>query len=226
MCRLSIIWNEEKESFLKKNYATTTNCKLANTLGVSISSVKNKAQELGLKKTCARRKITPSLEALVLRMSANNSYRSVADKLNLSLSSVNNIVNKAVENGYEKRSQQETRKIMSDIRIKTIKKERARVIFGLSQKTKLKVFPNKQKYHMRDRLKRCRYDVDRNSIDVFIDDETRRHANMESEARKLGFNIQKDIVTYLPMDFVFENGAAEEQIATELKGSKNKTYNF
>jgi DNA-binding CsgD family transcriptional regulator len=226
MCRLSIIWSEEKESFLKKNYATTTNCKLASTLGVSIPSVKNKARELGLKKSYARRKITPALEALALRMSAKNSYRSVADKLNISLSSVNNIVNEAVEKGYEKRSQQETRKIMSDIRVKTIKTERARAIFGLNQKTKLKVFPNKQKYYMRDRLKRCRYDVDRNSMDIYIDDETRRHANMESEAKKLGFNIQKDIVTYLPMDFVFENGAAEEQIAAELQGSKNKTYNF
>lgn len=226
MCRLSIIWSEEKESFLQKNYATTTNCKLASTLGVSISSVKNKARELGLKKSYARRKITPALEALVLRMSAKNSYRSVADKLNISLSSVNNVVNEAVEKGYEKRSQQETRKIMSDIRVKTIKTERARAIFGLSQKTKLKVFPNKQKYHVRDRLKRCRYDVDRNSTDVFIDDETRRHANMESEARKMGFNIQKNIVTYLPMDFVFENGEAEEQIAAELQVSKNETYNF
>jgi len=226
MYRSSTIWNEEYESFLKENYATNTNRKLAEYLGISVSSVKNKAREMGLKKSRARRKITPSLEALVLRMSAKNSYRSVADKLDLSLSSVNNIVNEAVEKGYEKRSVQETRKIMSDIRVKTIKAERARAIFGLSQKTKLKVFPNKQKYHIRENMKRSRKDVNRNSIDIIIDDETRRHAKMESEARKMGFNIQKDIVTYLPMDFGFENGAAEEQIAAELKRSKNKTYNF
>lgn len=226
MCRTAIIWNKEKETFLKENYATTTNRKLADSLGVSVPSVKKKARELGLKKMCVRRKITPSLEATVLRMSQKNSYRSVADKLDISYVSVNNIVNGAAGKGYGKRSEEETRKIMSDIRVKTIKMERARVIFGLSQQTKLKVFPNKQKYHMRDRLKRCRYDVDRNSIDIFIDDETRRHAKMESEARKMGFNIQKDIITYLPMDFAFENGAAEEQIASELAGRKNKIYNF
>lgn len=226
MCRTAIIWNKEKETFLKENYATTTNRKLAESLGVSVPSVKNKAREMGLKKMCVRRKITPSLEATVLRMSQKNSYRSVADKLDISYVSVNNIVNKAAGKGYGKRSEEETRKIMSDIRVKTIKMERGRAIFGLSQQTKLKVFPNKQKYHMRDRLKRCRYDVDRNSIDIFIDDETRRHAKMESEARKMGFNIQKDIVTYLPMDFAFENGAAEEQIASELVGRKNKIYNF
>ena len=104
MYRSSTIWNEEYESFLKENYATNTNRKLAEYLGISVSSVKNKAREMGLKKSRARRKITPSLEALVLRMSAKNSYRSVADKLDLSLSSVNNIVNEAVEKGYEKRS--------------------------------------------------------------------------------------------------------------------------
>lgn len=226
MCRTAIIWNKEKETFLKENYATTANRKLADSLGVSVPSIKKKARELGLKKMCARRKITPSLEATVLRMSQKNSYRSVADKLDISYVSVNNIVNKAAGKGYGKRSEEETRRIMSDIRVKTIKMERARAIFGLSQQTKLKVFPNKQKYHMRDRLKRCRYDVDRNSIDIFIDDETRRHAKMESEARKMGFNIQKDIVTYLPMDFAFENGTAEEQIASELAGRKNKIYNF
>ena len=174
MCRTAIIWNKEKETFLKENYATTANRKLADSLGVSVPSVKKKARELGLKKMCVRRKITPSLEATILRMSQKNSYRLVADKLDISYVSVNNIVNKAAGKGYGKRSEEETRRIMSDIRVKTIKMEHAKAIFGLSQQTKLKVFPNKQKYHMQDRLKQCRYDVDRNSIDIFIDDETRR----------------------------------------------------
>lgn len=216
MSKTTTIWNEEKEQFLKENYAFKTNGNLAKHLGISVSSVKKKAYELGLKKVCAKRKIHSALEANVLKMSELNSYRSIADKLDISLSSVKSIINKATSKGYKKRSKEATKKIMSEARIRLIKKERARAIFGLNPKTNLKVFPNKQKYRMRDRLKRCRYDVERNDINVYIDDETRRHDNIENEAQKLGFNIITPIKEYYPIDFVFENGEAENQIAEEL----------
>ena len=216
MSKTTTIWNEEKEQFLKENYAFKTNGNLAKHLGISVPSVKKKAYELGLKKVCAKRKIHSALEANVLKMSELNSYRSIADKLDISLSSVKSIINKATSKGYKKRSKEATKKIMSEARIRLIKKERARAIFGLNPKTNLKVFPNKQKYRMRDRLKRCRYDVERNGINVYIDDETRRHDNIENEARKLDFNIITPIKEYYPIDFVFENGEAENQIAEEL----------
>lgn len=216
MSKTTTIWNEEKEQFLKENYAFKTNANLAKHLGISVPSVKKKAYELGLKKVCAKRKIHSALEANVLKMSELNSYRSIADKLDISLSSVKSIINKATSKGYKKRSKEATKKIMSEARIRLIKKERARAIFGLNPKTNLKVFPNKQKYRMRDRLKRCRYDVERNDINVYIDNETRRHDNIENEAQKLGFNIITPIKEYYPIDFVFENGEAENQIAEEL----------
>ena len=216
MSKTTTIWNEEKEQFLKENYAFKTNGNLAKHLGISVPSVKKKAYELGLKKVCAKRKIHSVLEANVLKMSELNSYRSIADKLDISLSSVKSIINKATSKGYKKRSKEAIKKIMSEARIRLIKKERARAIFGLNPKTNLKVFPNKQKYRMRDRLKRCRYDVERNGINVYIDDETRRHDNIENEAQKLGFNIITPIKEYYPIDFVFENGEAENQIAEEL----------
>ena len=50
-----------------------------------------------------------------------------------------------------------------------------------------------------------------------IDDETRRHAKIEAEAQKLGFQIIKPVVEYYPIDFMSENGPAEEQIFAELK---------
>ena len=40
--------------------------------------------------------------------------------------------------------------------------------------------------------------------DVFIDEETRRHNTIEDDARRLGFNIQKTVITFYPIDFVFE----------------------
>ena len=217
MSKTTKIWNEEREQFLKENYACKTNGSLAKHLSISVPSVKKKANELGLKKVCAKRKIHSALEANVLKMSELNSYRSIADKLDISLSSVKSIINKATsKGGYKKRSKEATKKIMSEARIRLIKKERARAVFGLNPKTNLKVFPNKQKYRMRDRLQRCRYDVERNSINVYIDDETRRHDSIEHEAQKLGFNIITPSKDYYPIDFVFENGEAEIQIAEEL----------
>ena len=220
MSRTATIWNDDKINFLVEHYAYASNRKLAEILGISIPSIpsiKIKSRELGLKKECAKRKLFPSTEANVLRMSESNSYRSVADKLNISVYSVHKIVNDAAAKGYQKRSKEKTGRIISDARVRLIKKERARAIFGLNQKTHLKLFPNKQKYRIRERLRRCRYDVERSGIDVFIDDETRRHANIEAEAQKLGFNVQKPIVEYYPLDFLTENGAAEEEIFEELK---------
>lgn len=217
MSRTATIWNDDKINFLVKHYANISNRKLADTLGVSVPSIKNKSRELGLTKTCAKRKIFPSIEANILRMSENSSYRSVADKLNVSVASVHTTVNEATANGHQKRPKEETLKIMSETRVRLIKKERARAIFGLEQKTKLKLFPNKQKYKVRERLKRSRYEVERNGTDVYIDDETRRHAKVETEAQKLGFQIIKPPIEYFPIDFMFENGAAEEQIFAELK---------
>lgn len=50
MSRIATIWNEDKIKFLLNHYANTSNRKLAETLEISIQSVKNKAYELGLKK--------------------------------------------------------------------------------------------------------------------------------------------------------------------------------
>ena len=222
MSRTATIWNNENEQFLIENFAFITNRRLSEQLDISISSIKKKAHELGLNKGCVKRKIIPSLEKNVLKMSRTNSYRNVADMLRISLSSVSNIINDAASKGYKKRSKQDTSKIMSETRKRIIKQERARAVFGLDQKTKIKVYPNKQKYHMRDRLKRCRYIVERNGIDVFIDEETRRHNTIEDDARRLGFNIQKTVIAFYPIDFVFENGLAEEQIAEELLHNKYK----
>ena len=222
MSRTATIWNNENEQFLIENFAFITNRRLSEQLDISISSIKKKAHELRLNKGCVKRKIIPSLEKDVLKMSKTNSYRFVAEMLSISLSSVSNIINNAASKGYKKRSKQDTGKIMSETRKRIIKKERARAVFGLDPRTKIKVYPNKQKYHMRDRLKRCRYIVERNGIDVFIDEETRRHNTIEDDARRLGFNIQKTVIAFYPIDFVFENGSAEEQIAEELLHNKYK----
>lgn len=42
MSKTTTIWNEEREQFLKENYAYKTNGNLANRLGISVPSVKKR----------------------------------------------------------------------------------------------------------------------------------------------------------------------------------------
>ena len=102
MSRTATIWNNENEQFLIENFAFITNRRLSEQLDISISSIKKKAHELGLNKGCVKRKIIPSLEKDVLKMSKTNSYRFVAEMLSISLSSVSNIINNAANKGYKK----------------------------------------------------------------------------------------------------------------------------
>jgi len=88
MSRTATIWNNENEQFLIENFSFITNRRLSEQLDISISSIKKKAHELGLNKGCVKRKIIPSLEKDVLKMTRTNSYRFVAEMLSISLSSV------------------------------------------------------------------------------------------------------------------------------------------
>ncbi len=74
MCRTATIWNNENIRFLKENYECVSNSKLAMALDISVSSIKLKAKELGLKKVCAKRKLFLGVEEKVIKMSKDKSY--------------------------------------------------------------------------------------------------------------------------------------------------------
>ena len=216
MKRKSTIWTPNNIDFLVKNYANVSNNNLSCVLGISTTSIKCKARELGLKKECVKRKIFSNIENQVIQLSKDVSYRNIANQMNISLAAVHRIINKASEKGFQKRSPEQTGKLISQARHNIIKKERARAIFGFPPKSKLKVFPNKRKYRIRERMKRCRYEVDYNGIDAMVDEETRRHSKLEKEAKKAGFNIILPAITYYSLDDVSPNGEAEKQIVQEM----------
>ena len=88
MKRKSTIWTPKNIDFLVKNYANVSNNNLSRVLGISTTSIKCKASELGLKKECVKRKIFSNIENQVIQLSKDVSYRNIANQMNISLAAV------------------------------------------------------------------------------------------------------------------------------------------
>jgi len=242
MCKKPLIWTDEILIFLTDNYTSTSNAELAGLLGVSVSALKNKARELNVSKKTSY-KLTDQVKKAILSMYRNNSYQSIADKLGISRGTVCRFIKQQKDKGLlQPRTKEDDIKIMSDIRVNQYKSERARATFGFPQKTKYKIFPNKNKYWIRQSLRKYGYVVGFNGLEVFITPYTKIHRKLELKAKKCGFKFfngdwDKDDIIILPiyhdsmnkenetkmfmekvypMDYYAANGPAEEQIAAEF----------
>lgn len=114
------------------------------------------------------------------------SYGDMAALLGISRRSVMRIA--AQWNIY--RTPEQTRLIMSNSRKELIKKEKRRVTFGLEQKTRLKVFSNKERHKLRYLLKRKGYVVIPGNNIVYYPNERIRKHDYEIRGRKLGLKFQ------------------------------------
>lgn len=88
--------------------------------------------------------------------------------------------NKRMKEGFEKRRQ-------------TVKRERARLLYGLEQKTSLKLtktMTHKMSAHKHAMIKQCNYFSDEEHPSwIFYDNETTRSARREAHAVKLGLKV-------------------------------------
>ena len=239
MCRRPRIWTEETLVFLTENYASTSNDELSKLMGISVSSLKKKAHELNLSKHSSY-KLTEKVKKIILSMYKTNSYQSIADKLYISRRTVARFIKEQKEKGLQPRGRDVELKIMSEYRTNQYKIERARATFGLPQKTRYKIFPNKNKYWIRQSLRKYGYQVGRNSLEVYVLPSTDIHRRLEAKAKKCGFHfndglkpeniiilsinnkeIMEDRENMMliedvdPMSCLSGNGPAEEQIAEE-----------
>lgn len=237
------IWTEEELNFFREIYASTSNSEIAQLIGMSVSSVKKKAAELHLSKKTAY-KLTEAAKKIILEKYPTHSYLSIAEELNISRRTVCRFINEQKERGLKPRDRETDIRIMSDYRTRQYKSERGRALFGIEQNTQYKVFPNRNKYWIRQKLRQYGYLVDRNSVEVIVTPYTDRHPRFEAGARKNGFHFDErlseeqfiilsinypdimkktfeDEMTMLtdeqsyPMSLVSANGPAEEQIAAE-----------
>lgn len=238
------IWSEDALAFFKEIYASTSNAELSVLLGISVSSIKKKAAEMHLSKKTAY-KLTEEIQKAILEKYNTHSYQSIAKELSISRRTVCRFIKEQKTKGLRPRDREVDIKIMSAYRIRQYKSERARALFGIEQNTQYKIFPNKKKYWIRQKLHKYNYLVNRNGVDVIITPYTDRHAKFEASARKNGFhftemlseeqfiilsinypNIMKTTTEEdmmpadeqsFPMSIVSANGPAEEQIAAEYK---------
>ena len=182
-----ILWTPNHDDILKERFHTDCLHDIASHIGCTCSTVSNHARRLGL------RKISPSgrnsdARSFVLIEYPNLSYQEMAERTGLHRETIRII---ARELGLE-RTPEQLRKIRSRRRKELIQKERRRIIFGLDQKTNIKVVSNHQKIRLRGSLKRLGYIIGTDGHTFYYYPGLRRHPIKESNGRALGF-------TFLPL---------------------------
>lgn len=190
------LWTPDHDDILKERFHTDCLHDIASHIGCTCSTVSNHARRLGL------RKISPSgrnsdARSFVLIEYPNLSYQEMAERTGLHRETIRII---ARELGLE-RTPEQLRKIRSRRRKELIQKERRRIIFGLDQKTNIKVVSNHQKIRLRGSLKRLGYILGTDGHTFYYYPGLRRHPIKESNGRALGF-------TFLPLP----TACAEETI--------------
>ena len=181
------LWTPDHDDILKERFHTDCLHDIASHIGCTCSTVSNHARRLGLKK------ISPSgrnsdARSFVLIEYPNLSYQEMAERTGLHRETIRII---ARELGLE-RTPEQLRKIRSRRRKELIQKERRRIIFGLDQKTNIKVVSNHQKIRLRGSLKRLGYIIGTDGHTCYYYPGLRRHPIKESNGRALGF-------TFLPL---------------------------
>lgn len=181
------LWTPDHDDILKERFHTDCLHDIASHIGCTCSTVSNHARRLGLKK------ISPSgrnsdARSFVLIEYPNLSYQEMAERTGLHRETIRII---ARELGLE-RTPEQLRKIRSRRRKELIQKERRRIIFGLDQKTNIKVVSNHQKIRLRGSLKRLGYIIGTDGHTFYYYPGLRRHPIKESNGRALGF-------TFLPL---------------------------
>lgn len=182
---------QEQLEWLKENFGSTKNQELANELGTSPRSITRMARELGLWKTkefiSAMQRNTSEHGARVNRANGGN-----AGTKNL-LVYGKAYRFKAGESNRDRMSEEafkEMHRRIGESRKETFRKEKRRVLFGLEQKTGLRVVQcPKEKISLRNNLRKHGYEIARASNEAIVSDNTRRSAIMETRAIQMGITF-------------------------------------
>ena len=181
------LWTPDHDDILKERFHTDCLHDIASHIGCTCSTVSNHARRLGLRKISPSRRNSDA-RSFVLIEYPNLSYQEMAERTGLHRETIRII---ARELGLE-RTPEQLRKIRSRRRKELIQKERRRIIFGLDQKTNIKVVSNHQKIRLRGSLKRLGYILGTDGHTFYYYPGLRRHPIKESNGRALGF-------TFLPL---------------------------
>lgn len=172
------------EDLLTDHYKGMSNASLAERLGISLSCLRKKLHELGLHKHPVTKVIT--VADTVRRLYSSHSHSEIARLTGISTRTVSRIVKK-----YRlSRTSDDARQIRSRSRRCIIKREKARVLFGLPQKTNIKVVGNKKRVVLKSVLKSCGYLVIPGHNTLYYHEELKRRPIRESNGERLGLRFQ------------------------------------
>lgn len=186
---------EKERVWLIKHFKHTKNDDIMAKFGLSHSVLHRIARELGLKKT----------RQFMLKCQANTTAAAWAA----------NRRNNWPPKGYQipnaprfqkgitsemrlgkKRNQERVLK-SAESRRKTVAAEKRRILFGLPQKTKLKIGYNRKKVLYRYALRKRGYIIERGGSDAFVTESTHRNYAVEQRAAKHGIHIMVNQKTSL-----------------------------
>ena len=182
---------QEQLEWLKENFESTKNQELANELGTSPRSITRMARELGLWKT----------KEFISAMQRNASEHGArVNRANGGNAGAKNLLIYGKAYQFKKGERQKDKmsaeafdamhRHIGEQRKKTFKAEKRRVIFGLEQKTKLRVVQApKEKICLRNGLRKKGYEIARASNEAFITAATHRSEVMERRAISMGISF-------------------------------------
>lgn len=185
---------QEQLAWFKTNFSHTKNQELADTLSTSPRSVTRIARELGLWKT-KEFVVAMQRNASECGARANRAMGGNAGTKNLLLYGKAYRF-KAGESPKDRMSVEafdDMHRRIGESRKETFRKERRRVMFGLEQKTSLRVVRcPKEKVSLRNNLRKYGYDIPRGSNEATITSKTRRSLSMEVKAENMGIRFYTD----------------------------------
>lgn len=207
-----IFWTPEHDDILKERFQTEYLHNIATHLGFSLSSVAKHARELGLRKDNPTGR-NRDARAFVEMEYTNLSYQEMAERTGLHKFT---IVKIARELGLS-RTPEQLRTIRSRRRKELVQKERRRIIFGLDQKTNIKVISNLRKIRLRGSLKRLGYIIGADGHTFYYDSTLRRHPVREEHGKAFGF-------TFLPLPTTCAE-ETEKYSASPAVSANEQTFN-
>lgn len=186
-----IILSEAEQEWMRKNFGTTKNADIADHLGISPRTVVRIARDMGLNKT------SDFTKAMQLN-AANHAAR--RNRANGGNAGTKNLLLYGKAYQFKKGERQKDKmsaeafdamhRHIGEQRKKTFKAERRRVLFGLAQKTKLRVVQApKEKICLRMGLRKKGYEIARASNEAFITAATHRSEVMERRAVSMGISF-------------------------------------
>ena len=176
-------WTEEKLAALARIFPVESTKHTATVLQMSVTAVKGKAKELGLKKET---KSEWAKRADYVRSHFYHcSLSEMAGTLGISRTSVIRIIEKL---GL-RRTKEQNFQVTSRVRSEIIRRERRHVLFGLAPVTKIKVVSNRARIQIRAQLKSIGYIVSRDSNTLYYTDKIERKSNLETRGIRQGLRF-------------------------------------